>query len=85
MAFLHPVELLKRQYLQMLHPEQLRMPPAELLRLAETQAQIYNAMFAEEEIAYPPPDRYRYRVLKLLMNALEGAIDDPEEDVRLPL
>ena len=85
MAYLHPVELLKRQYLQLLRPEQLRMPRAELLRLPETQAQIYHAMFVEEEIAYLPPDRYRYRVLKLLMNALEEAIDDPEEDVRLPL
>ena len=76
-----PVELLKRQYLQLTKPEELAFPRKELLRLPDIQAQIYNNMFNENNITYAPPERYRFRVLKRLLQALEGAIEDPEEDV----
>ena len=76
-----PVELLKRQYLQLTRPEELAIPRKELLRLPDIQAQIYNNMFNEANITYGPPERYRFRVLKRLVQALEDAIEDPEEDV----
>lgn len=57
----------------------------ELLRMPKIQTEIYDGLFNENKTAYLPPDRYRYRVLKRLVNALEEAIEDPEEDVCLPL
>lgn len=81
MPQIDPVELLRRQYLQLLDPEQLRMPSMDLLRLSQTQADVYNGMFNESRVAFPPPDRYRFRVLKRLVKALEDAVVDPEEDV----
>jgi len=81
---IEPVELLRRQYLQLLDPEQLTLPSMELLRLPETQARIYDGMFDESKIAYPPPARYIFRVLKRLVTALEEAIVNPEEDVCFP-
>ena len=75
------VELLKRQYLQLTDPEELTLPRREVLRLPDIQAQIYNDMFNESKIVYAPPERYRFRVLKRLVKALEDAIEDPEEDV----
>lgn len=76
-----PVELLKRQYLQLTDPEELALPHKEVLKLPDIQAQIYNDMFDESNIIYAPPARYRFRVLKRLVKALEDAIEDPEEDV----
>ncbi len=81
MNTLAPVELLKRQYLQLTDPKELTLPRKELLRLPDTQAQMYNEMFSESGIVYTPPERYRFRVLKRLMEAIEDAIEDPEEDV----
>lgn len=76
-----PVELLKRQYLQLIDPAELTLPRKELLRSPGTQAQIYNDIFDESRITYMPPERYRFRVLKRLVKALEDTIEDPEEDV----
>lgn len=81
MDIIAPVELLKRQYLQIVAPEELTLPRKQLLRLSETQAQIYHDMFDESRFICAPPERYRFRVLKRLMKALEDAIEDPEEDV----
>ena len=81
MNAISPVELLKRQYLQLTDPEELTLPRKEVLRLPDIQAQIYNDMFDESNIIYAPPERYRFRVLKRLVKALEDAIEDPEEDV----
>ena len=81
MSIIAPVELLKRQYLQLTDPEELTLPRKEILRLPDIQAQIYNDMFDESNIVYAPPERYRFRVLKRLVKALEDAIEDPEEDV----
>lgn len=76
-----PVELLKRQYLQLTDPKELALPRKDILRLPDIQAQIYNGIFDESSIIYPPPECYRFRVLKRLVKALEDAIEDPEEDV----
>lgn len=81
MGSVQPVDLLKRQYLQLINPEQLTLPNKELLRLPEIQAQIYHSMFDDSVLNFAPPERYRLRVLKRLVNAIEEAILDPEEDV----
>ena len=81
MGSVQPVELLKRQYLQLIDPEQLTLPAKALLRLSEIQAQIYHSMFDDSSLIFAPPERYKLRVLKRLVNALEQAILDPEEDV----
>jgi hypothetical protein len=78
-----PVELLKRQYLQLIDPEQLELPCKELLRLPLTQARIFDEILNESALEYLPPKRYKSRALKRLVNALEEAIEDPEEDVWL--
>jgi len=76
-----PVELLTRQYLQLVDIDQLTFPSKDLLRLPEIQGRIYDCMLDESKIVYSPPKRYRYRMLKRLMNVLEEAIIDPEQDV----
>jgi len=78
------LQLLKRQYLQLLDPEQLSLPPADVIRLPYVQAQIYETMFRDGCLSFPPPDRYKLRVLKMLVQRMEAAIDDPEEDVGSP-
>ena len=80
-----PVELLRRQYLQHIDPDSLRLPSLDALRLPETQKQIYNTMFSQSALSYPLPNRYQYRVLKRLIGMMEQAIEDPDEDVLLSL
>ena len=81
MEELDPVELLRRQYFQCLDPESLSLPKAELLRLPDTQNQVFSCMFDEAVIKFAPPVRYRFRVLKKIIHAIEEAIEDPDEDV----
>lgn len=76
-----PIELLRRQYFQLIDPELLTLPSQEYLRLPDVQAQIFRCLFDETLVSYSPPERYKFRVLKRLVNALEQAIVDPEEDV----
>jgi hypothetical protein len=45
---------------------------------------MYTNMFDAEHVKSLPPEQYQLRVLKLLVSRLEGAIEDPEEDVRHP-
>ncbi|KAL9638763.1 MAG: hypothetical protein Q9164_001353 [Protoblastenia rupestris] len=71
--------LLSRQYYQMVDPEQLTLPAPRFLRLPEVQRQIYKNMF-DDRMQWPPPERYKFRVLKRLVEAMEKAIEDPEED-----
>jgi protein-lysine N-methyltransferase EEF2KMT len=75
------VELLRRQFLQLQKPEDLTLPPPAVLKKPAIQAQIFSYLFREELISFPPPDRYRFRVLKRIVYELEQAITDPEEDV----
>ncbi|MCJ1379142.1 hypothetical protein MMC17_002242 [Xylographa soralifera] len=74
------LELLKRQFLQQLEPERLTLPSTEQIRLPNVQAYLYETMFREECLKYLPPDRYEIRVLKKLIQKMEGALIDPEED-----
>ena len=78
------VELLRRQYLQLVDPNDLTIPGVETLRSSDLQAQIYDTMFNEANLRVSPPDRYRFRVLKKLVPAIEEAISNPEEDVGFP-
>lgn len=78
------LRVLRRQYLQLVEPHQLRWPDSAPLKAPHTQAWIYAEMFDVERIMYPPPEPYQLRVLKLLVSKLEQAIEDPEEDVRYP-
>lgn len=75
------VQLLRRQYLQLLEPQKLAIPKAELIRLPFVQHEIYDELFAEKSVSFLAPRRYQYRVLKILVDAMEKAIVDPEEDV----
>ena len=78
------VVILARQYLQLVDPDQLFIPEHETIRRPEIQAQIFESMFQEGCVLYPPPDRYKIRFLKKLVDSMEQAITDPEEDVCFP-
>lgn len=75
-----PVELLRRQYLQLMSPDMLTLPSSEL-RSPQMQSDIYESVFNQSNSRYPPAERYRFRVLKKIVTALEEAVEDPEEDV----
>jgi len=75
------LQVLQRQYFQLVEPHQLRWLDDGTLKASHIQAWMFANMFDADEIKSPPPDRYQLRVLKLLISKLERAIDDPEEDV----
>lgn len=73
-----PVELLRRQYLQQLHPGHLTIPQSAILKTPGTQARIYGRLF---DNVHSPPVPYQLNVLKRIIKAIENAIEDPDEDV----
>lgn len=75
------VDLLRRQYLQLVDLERLAIPNLDSLRLPDVQAEIFQTMFDEETRPFPSPDRYKFRVLKKIVDALEEAVVDHEDDV----
>ena len=77
------VQLLRRQYLQLLEPNRLAIPTPEIIRLPTVQRQIFESMFDEIKVPFLPPPRYQFRVLKILITAMEKAIIEPDEDVCL--
>jgi hypothetical protein len=79
-----PIVLLRRQFLQLLDPEILAIPPRDVLRVPVVQHELFNTMFRQGFLEFPPTDRYQLRVLKKLVSELEQAIVDPEEDVGFP-
>lgn len=68
------------QYFQLVEPQNLDLPPDNVLIRPEVQEALYKHMF-DESLTPLPPATYRARVLKLLVARIEGAITDPEEDV----
>ena len=78
------VDLLRRQYLQMLELDKVTIPASQLMRMPHVQIQIFETMFQEGNIAFSPPDHYKLRMLKKLMESMAKAIEDPEEDVGPP-
>lgn len=77
------IELFRRQYFQLVDPKQLHFPPTDVLKLPQVQEDLYSRFFSESKISFLPPARYRFRVLKALIDVLQEAFHDPEEDVRL--
>jgi hypothetical protein len=75
------LQVLSRQYFQLVEPHQLRWLEDSVLKQPNVQAWMFHEMFDTEKLKSPPPDRYQLRVLKMLISKLEGAINDPEEDV----
>ena len=79
------VDLLRREYIQLLEPDKVTIPAPNLIRVPHVQRQIFQSIFQEGSLAFPPPDRYKLRVLKKLIESMERAIKDPEEDVWSPI
>lgn len=78
------LELLRRQYFQLWEPDKLTVPSMDIMRLPQVQASIFESLFEEKSTKFAPPDRYKFRVLKKLVDLIERAIVDPEEDVGFP-
>ncbi|KAF2742880.1 hypothetical protein M011DRAFT_255117 [Sporormia fimetaria CBS 119925] len=74
------LEILRRQYFQLVDPAQLRWADIQTLKSPDVQAWIYSHFFNPDHVTYAPPERYQLRVLKQLVGKLEAAITDPEED-----
>lgn len=77
----HRLARAARQYFQLIEPERLDWPSPDVLKDQKVQKWLYDNLFSEHAMQYPPPDRYRLRVLKHLLSAIENAVTDPEEDV----
>ncbi|KAF2477558.1 uncharacterized protein BDR25DRAFT_299453 [Lindgomyces ingoldianus] len=72
--------ILRRQYFQLVEPTQLRWPDVNTLKSLNVQLWIFENLFDMDSIPTAPPDRYRLRVLKLLVCTLEASIGGSEED-----
>ena len=78
------LERFRRQFFQLIDPQELTWPPKLLLKASESQEWLYEHLFSQDAINYPPPRRYQLRVLKQLLKIIEESVDDPEEDVGMP-
>lgn len=79
---LNQIRLFRRQYLQLLDTHNLTWPSPDTLRSSQAQEWIYENLFQADNVdRFLPPERYRLRILKLLMSKIESSIVDPEEDV----
>lgn len=67
------------QYLQL--EKKLDYPPPELLRQSRVQETLYESLFADKAIPFPPPHRHRLRTLKELVRRVEDSIDDWDQYV----
>ncbi|KKZ67719.1 hypothetical protein EMCG_06586 [[Emmonsia] crescens] len=74
------VDLLVAQYLQLLEPQHLSIPPNNVLIKTEVQQLICQRMFDEARVWPIPPLGYRIRILKILISKLEESISNFEED-----
>ncbi|KAI0182128.1 putative methyltransferase-domain-containing protein [Hypoxylon sp. FL1284] len=72
--------LLRRQYLQLFEPDFLAWPPPKHLKDTDVQKWLYKNLFDQSRNPTLPPDRYQMRVLKQLVNKIEKAIEDPDQD-----
>lgn len=70
-----------RQFLQQVNEPVI--PPAKTLLNPYMQEQVYRYMFDPSQ-ANLPPVRYRKRILKIITQRIEAAIEDPDEDVGTP-
>ncbi|KAK8226705.1 putative methyltransferase-domain-containing protein [Phyllosticta capitalensis] len=77
---LRDLQVLCRQYLQLVDANSLKWPESTLLKKPDVQEWLFEHMFDQDSIQYLPPARYQARVLKNLTSRIEAAIEDPEED-----
>ena len=75
------LELLRRQYFQLLPLEELTQPAEDIFKSASFQTGLVQKLFGAHLSTYTPPDRYKYRVLKAFISRLESIMRDPDEDV----
>jgi protein-lysine N-methyltransferase EEF2KMT len=68
-----------RQYLQQIH--ELSYPAPKVLLQPYAQEQIFHYMFDGSHGSPLPPVNYQRRVLKTILDKIESAIQDPDEDV----
>ncbi|KAI9791717.1 MAG: hypothetical protein M1816_003527 [Peltula sp. TS41687] len=78
---LDALELFRRQYLQLLPPEQTTLPSCSIIKDPAFQDGLYEKIFSTESQKYQPPDRYKLRILKMVISTIEAGFDDPDEDV----
>lgn len=76
------IVLFYRQYMQQLND--LVYPSPKLLLQPYIQKQIYQHMFNNSRALHLPPISYQRRVLKAIIEKIESAIHDPDEDVGFP-
>lgn len=69
----HHVQLLRRQYLQLVKPSAFSFPTSpSTLHSPEFQSTLYNTLFVPAAILNPPPERYTTCVLKRLIALLSS-------------
>ena len=68
------------QYLQL--EKTLDWPPPDLLRESWAQEALYDSLFADGAVPFPPPHRHRLRTLKELVRRVEDSIEDWDQHVR---
>lgn len=73
----------KAQYLQLLDLDELSWPSSSTLRKSSAQEWLFKNLFDRMQLQYLPNDRYQARALKRLLELINGAIEDPNEDVRI--
>lgn len=73
----------RAQCLQLLDLDGLSWPSSSILRKATAQEWLFKNLFDRMQLQYLPNDRYQTRILKRLLELINGAIEDPDEDVRM--
>ena len=68
-----------RQYLQVI--DDVTYPPGPLLVKQDVQNCLYKYFFDASQNKFLPPARYQARILKHIIQEIEKACKDPEEDV----
>jgi len=64
--------------------KEVRWPSIEILKLPESQSWIYMNLFNNNQVKYPlPPERYQLQFLKRLVDNLQAAFEDVDNDVCL--
>lgn len=76
-----PISRFCRQYLQL--EAHLTFPDGLLLREDHVQELLFEQLFAPGAVSYPPPPRYKLKVLKDLVARVEEAIEDWDEHVSM--
>jgi hypothetical protein len=76
------LELVVRQYFQMLEAQAIKWPASVVFKAAEVQAWMYENIFSAETSILPqPPDHYRVQILKQIVSKIEAVVTDSDDDV----